>query len=215
MPGSQHSNESTLIVCALSVKVLMERFAVISHSPAAIRTIEWRIDVTQCGREISYSQRKRLTCTRPWRRVTSRVLSPCRREVLLFVLHFNSAPATLATWTRGETRFTISPPPLFLSLFVSCFHLSFSFSPSSSLPHSRALSLFLSSACPTRTVGGPSGLEETQAARGEHVPQEQRQYWHILGANRQMRFALLELTQYNGHFYDGFCNLDRASIAFI
>lgn len=142
MPGSQHSNESTLIVCALSVKVLMERFAVISHSPAAIRTIEWRIDVTQCGREISYSQRKRLTCTRPWRRVTSRVLSPCRREVLLFVLHFNSAPATLATWTRGETRFTISPPPLFLSL--SLFLVFIFLFLSLPLPRCLILALFLS-----------------------------------------------------------------------
>ena len=96
----------------------MERFAVISYSSTAIQTIERWIDVTQCGREISYSQRNRLACTRPWRRVTSRVLLPCRLGVLLFVLHFNSTPVILATWTRGEMSVLFPPPPLSLFLFL-------------------------------------------------------------------------------------------------
>jgi hypothetical protein len=91
--------------------------------PAALRTIEWRIDVTQCGREISYSQRNHLACTRPWRRVTSRVLSPYRWGLLLFVLHFNSAPAILVTWRNVSLHFSFS-----LSLFLDFLFLSLSLS---------------------------------------------------------------------------------------
>lgn len=150
MQNSLYLNESTLIVCAFLIKDLMERFAVISYSPTAIQTIKWWIDVTQCGREISYSQRNRLACTRPWRRVTSRVLLPCRWGVLLFVLHFNSAPVILATWTRGEMSALSLPlflsPSLFsLSFFVSCFLLFLFFS--LTLPCCFILALFLSSAC--------------------------------------------------------------------
>lgn len=95
--------------------------------PAAIRTIEWRIDVTQCGREILYSQRNHLACTRPWRRVTSRVLSPYRWGLLLFVLHFNSAPAILVTWRNVSLHFSFFLVFLFLYLSLFCLILSRSF----------------------------------------------------------------------------------------
>lgn len=74
----------------------------------------------------------------------SRVLSSYRQGVLLFVLHFNSAPAIFATWTRGGTRFSTFPLPSLLPLFlVFLIFLSLSLYPSPPLP--RALSSFCSS----------------------------------------------------------------------
>lgn len=88
---------------------------------------------------------------------TRNVACPLAVPSLLFVLHFNSASAILATWTRGGTRPSVS---LFL---IACPSLSLSF----------ALAL-----APSRShrQPRPPGFEETQAATGEHVSREQRQY---------------------------------------
>lgn len=106
--------------------------------------IERRRDITvwsRYDREILDSQRNRLVaCTRLWRRVTSRVLSPCYQGVLLFVLHFNSTP--VRSLQRGHAKERVSPYIFFspLSLFVFCLFCSLCLS---YFPSPRRLSSFL------------------------------------------------------------------------
>lgn len=132
-------SESTLIVCALSVKVLMERFCchqLFACGDTNNRMANRRSTMRAVSRNLVFSKKSSFSVHAPMEaRNASRVLSPCRRGVLLFVLHLNSAPAILATWTRGEMRFSISPS--LLSLSVSRFP---PLSSSSSLPLLPAIS---------------------------------------------------------------------------